>query len=118
MLRDAANDDAEDRRLEVERKREIIASLAGRLAEEAYSGAKVRRGSRSDMRMVISHIRKLGLTKGKERRLRYKSLIEETERLVERHWREIQAVAGALIEHGTIFPEHVREIILLTSASL
>ena len=74
--------------------------------QEKYSGAKVRRGSHEDMKIANAHFRHLGITDRKERSLKYLLLLQETER----HWREIQAVREALVEHGTLHVYRMKEI--------
>ena len=87
---------------------QIVMIAAGSIAQARLTGrtTDVPTGklfSPPDWRKVKSHYEALRPTTRLER------LIDESRGLVERRWRDIEFVATALVEHGTLTAEDVRE---------
>ncbi len=95
--------------LERDRRNEasIVCSLAGRIAEERFTG-EPGVGCLGDYRNVVHFLSAMGLTGRESRSAAFRSLRAQTERLIADHWDEVAAVAAALEERGRLNADEVR----------
>ena len=102
--------DSSDRvRLHIEQ--DIIIGFAGQLAQAKFRGERPRYGMHGDNRQAVDMASyRGGSTKTTEAYLRYCWCASED--LVSMRWREIQAVADALLERQTISYKEVIEVTL------
>lgn len=91
-------------------EREILISLAGMAAEARHTGRYCRDGATRDLR----YSRKLALQRATERQLdRYeRRMIAKVENLLadDALWRAVEAIAAALMDHGTISGRAARHL--------
>ena len=92
-------------------ERHLMCSYAGRISEQIFRGQRVRYGYEGDYEQMADQVLKFG-GESKEVHIHWCHWLHaRTKNLVEQHWREIEAVAEALIKRERLSRREVQQTI-------
>jgi|SRR5579884_1318366 len=89
----------------------IIVSFAGRIAEQKYRGSRVRLGHESDYRGIADMGLRFGGDDPKVHVHWFRWLQMRAKGMVDTRWREIEAVAEALLKHERLTRDEIQAVI-------